>query len=91
MLYLGLVSTALAVYFWNKVFELLDATVASLLLFAQPVVGALLSAWLLGEPLGVQFFLGGALVLAGLLLVSVPNVSPHPNPLPAGEKGTRPK
>lgn len=72
VLFLGVVCTALAVYLWNKAFELLDATAASLLFFAQPVVGAALSAWLLREPLGVQFFLGGALILLGVLLVSLP-------------------
>jgi drug/metabolite transporter (DMT)-like permease len=72
VLFLGVVCTALAVYLWNKAFELLEATVASLLFFAQPVVGALLSAWLLKEPLGVQFFAGGALIALGVLLVSLP-------------------
>jgi len=71
VLYLGLVSTAVAVYLWNKAFELLDATAASLLFFAQPLVGALLSAWLLGEALGVQFFAGGALILLGVLWVTL--------------------
>ncbi|HLF03239.1 MAG TPA: DMT family transporter [Anaerolineales bacterium] len=70
-LFLGIVCTALAVYFWNKAFELLDATPASLLFFAQPVVGAALSAWLLKEPLGVQFFLGGGMIAVGVLVVSI--------------------
>jgi drug/metabolite transporter (DMT)-like permease len=72
VIFLGVVCTALAVYLWNKAFELLDATVASLLFFAQPVVGALLSAWLLREPLGLQFLAGGTLVVLGGLLVSLP-------------------
>lgn len=72
VLFLGIVSTAIAVYLWTKAFEILEASVASLLFFAQPVVGSVLSAWLLREPLGVQFFLGGALILAGVLLVSLP-------------------
>jgi drug/metabolite transporter (DMT)-like permease len=72
VLFLGIVSTAIAVYLWTKAFELLEASAASLLFFAQPIVGSLLSAWLLHEPLGVQFFLGGALILAGVLLVSLP-------------------
>ncbi|MBI3243854.1 MAG: DMT family transporter [Chloroflexi bacterium] len=71
-LFLGVVCTALAVYLWNKSFELLDTTVASLLFFAQPVVGAILSAWLLKEPLGAQFFAGGAMILLGVLLASLP-------------------
>lgn len=71
ILFLGIICTALAVYLWNKSFEILDATVASLLFFAQPIVGAILSAWLLHEALGLQFFLGGGLIAAGVLVVSV--------------------
>lgn len=72
ILFLGIVATAIAMYLWNKAFELLDATAAALMFFAQPVVGALLSAWLLGEVLGVKFFTGGGLILLGVLLVSFP-------------------
>ncbi len=68
ILFLGIVSTALAMYLWNRAFELLDATAAALMFFAQPVVGALLSAWLLGEVLGVKFFAGGGLILMGVLV-----------------------
>jgi len=71
ILFLGIVCTALAVYLWNKAFEILDATVASLLFFAQPIVGAILSAWLLHEALGLQFFIGGGLIAAGVLVVSL--------------------
>lgn len=71
ILFLGIICTALAVYLWNKAFEILDATVASLLFFAQPIVGAVLSAWLLKEPLGLQFFLGGGLILVAVLIISL--------------------
>lgn len=68
VLYLGLVSTALAMYLWNKSLELLEAGVVSLLFFAQPVVGVSLGAILLREPLGVHFLIGALLIGAGLLL-----------------------
>jgi drug/metabolite transporter (DMT)-like permease len=71
ILFLGIICTALAVYLWNKAFEILEATVASLLFFAQPIVGAVLSAWLLKEPLGLQFFLGGGLILVAVLVISL--------------------
>lgn len=71
VLYLGIASTALAMYLWNKSLALLDASVASLLFFAQPVVGALLGRVFLREPLGPAFYIGGALILAGVGLVSV--------------------
>ncbi len=68
ILYVGFGSTALALYLWNKSFELLDAATASLFFFAQPVVGALLSAILLLEPLRLPFFAGAALIGSGVLL-----------------------
>jgi drug/metabolite transporter (DMT)-like permease len=68
VLYLGVVSTALAMYLWNKSLSLLDAGLVSLLFFAQPVVGAGLGATLLGEELGFGFWLGAVLIAAGLLI-----------------------
>lgn len=70
VLYLGLVSTALAMYLWNRSLALLEAGVVSLLFFAQPVVGAGLGHLLLGEPLGRGFWLGGVLITLGLLLAA---------------------
>ncbi len=68
ILYIGIGSTAIAFFLWNKSFELLDAATASLFFFAQPVVGTLLSAIFLGEKLSWSFFVGGALILLGALL-----------------------
>jgi drug/metabolite transporter (DMT)-like permease len=48
----------------------LDAGVAALTFFAQPLVGAVLGAWLLGEQLTAMFLFGGALILLGLWLGS---------------------
>ncbi|MBI5715090.1 MAG: DMT family transporter [Chloroflexi bacterium] len=70
VLYLGVISTALAMFLWNKSFELLDASVASLMFFAQPVVGVALGAVLLGDTLGANFFIGGAMILLGVLIAS---------------------
>ncbi|MBX3066617.1 MAG: DMT family transporter [Anaerolineae bacterium] len=68
ILYLGLISTALALYWWNLSFALVPASTASLFFFAQPLVGVLLSAVLLGEPLTAQILIGGALIIGGVLL-----------------------
>jgi drug/metabolite transporter (DMT)-like permease len=68
--YLGIISTAIAAYFWNKAFELFEAGVASLTFFAQPLVGAGLGALLLGERLTPMFLLGGALILLCLWLAA---------------------
>jgi drug/metabolite transporter (DMT)-like permease len=70
VLYLGVISTALAMYLWNKSLSLLDAGVVSLLFFAQPVVGAGLGATLLGEELGLGFWLGAVLIAAGLVIAA---------------------
>ncbi|HEU5314786.1 MAG TPA: EamA family transporter [Chloroflexota bacterium] len=68
VLYLGVVSTAGAFYLWNKSIALLGPGLPAILFFAQPVVGGLLGALLLGERLGLSFFLGGALVGLAILL-----------------------
>jgi len=74
ILYVGVGSTALAFYLWNKSFELLDAATASLFFFAQPVVGTLLSAVFLHEPLGLAFFAGASLIGLGVLLAMAAGV-----------------
>ncbi|MFZ5808257.1 MAG: DMT family transporter [Chloroflexota bacterium] len=70
VLYLGIVSTALAMFLWNNAFATLDAGLASLTFFAQPIVGALLGAWLLGETLTPLFYAGGFLIGLGLWLAA---------------------
>ncbi|MBN1537071.1 MAG: DMT family transporter [Anaerolineales bacterium] len=70
ILYLGIISTALAMYLWNTAFATLEAGVASLTFFAQPVVGAGLGALLLGEKLTPLFILGGVLIGVGLWLAA---------------------
>lgn len=67
ILYVGIGSTAIAFFLWNKSFELLDAASASLFFFAQPVVGVLLSALFLNQQLHLSFFAGGGLILIGAL------------------------
>lgn len=70
VLFLGIVCTALAMFMWNNAFALLDAGRASLTFFAQPVVGSLLGWLLLHETISPLFLVGGALIAAGLILVS---------------------
>jgi len=67
ILFLGIISTALAMYLWNKAFAVLDAGVASLTFFAQPIVGTLLSVIFLSEKITPLFILGG--ILIGLALI----------------------
>ncbi|WP_369688610.1 DMT family transporter [Roseateles chitosanitabidus] len=48
------------------------ASPLGVLTFLTPLLGVLLGVWLLGERLQPTFLLGGALVLAGILMVSAP-------------------
>ena len=68
VLFIGIISTALAMYLWNSAFTILDAGVASLTFFAQPVVGTLLGWLFLGEIITPLFLAGGILIGIGILI-----------------------
>lgn len=68
LLFLGIVSTAIAMFLWNYAFATLPASVASLTFFAQPVVGTLLGWFFLGEIITPLFLLGGVLIGVGILI-----------------------
>ena len=70
LLFLGIISTALAMVLWNTAFAVLDASVASLTFFAQPVVGTLLGWFFLKETITSLFLLGGLLIAIGLIMAS---------------------
>jgi drug/metabolite transporter (DMT)-like permease len=70
VLFLGVISTALAMVLWNTAFAYLDASLASLTFFAQPVVGSLLGWLFLGETITPLFLLGGLLIGMGLIIAS---------------------
>ena len=71
ILFLGIISTAMAMFLWNYAFAELPAAVASLTFFAQPVVGTILGAVLLGERISVLFIVGGLLIGIGLIISSL--------------------
>jgi drug/metabolite transporter (DMT)-like permease len=70
ILFLGIISTAIAMFLWNYAFAKLPAAVASLTFFAQPVVGAILGALFLGEVITPLFLFGGLLIGIGLIIAS---------------------
>lgn len=70
ILFLGIIATALAMYLWNTAFALLDASLASLTFFAQPVVGTILGAIFLNEIITPLFLFGGLLIGIGLIIAS---------------------
>jgi drug/metabolite transporter (DMT)-like permease len=73
VLFLGVISTALAMILWNNAFAILPAGVASLTFFAQPVVGTLLGWLFLGEKITPLFLLGGVLIGIGILISTKEN------------------
>ena len=70
VLFLGIISTALAMVLWNTAFAYVDASLASLTFFAQPVVGTILGWLFLKETITPLFLLGGLLIGIGLLISS---------------------
>ena len=70
VLFLGIISTALAMFLWNYAFAELPAAIASLTFFAQPVVGTFLGWYFLGERISPLFILGGILIGVGLIISS---------------------
>lgn len=70
LVYVGVLSSAVAFFAWNKAIALIGAARAGVVYYLQPVCVALLSYALLGEELGL---LGGAcmaLILGGVALAS---------------------
>lgn len=70
LLFLGIISTAIAMFLWNYAFAELPANVASLTFFAQPVVGTLLGWFFLAETITPLFIAGGVLIGVGILIAT---------------------
>lgn len=66
ILYLGIISTAIAFVMWNKGLQLLQASQSGLFFFFQPLVGSLLGWLVLGEALHVSFVFGCLLIFIGV-------------------------
>ncbi|MGH7345075.1 MAG: DMT family transporter [Candidatus Rokuibacteriota bacterium] len=71
-LYLAVVITALGYVVWNWALARVPAPRAAIILNVQPIVGALLGAVLLGEPITLFTVLGGVLVVTGLAVAFGP-------------------
>jgi O-acetylserine/cysteine efflux transporter len=66
VLYLALLVTVAGIVIWLHALHELSAGVAAVLQYLQPLVGVAASWALFGEPLGVWFGIGTALVLLGI-------------------------
>ncbi len=73
LLFLGIVSTAIAMFLWNYAFAELPANIASLTFFAQPVVGTALGWFFLAEKITPLFIAGGLLIGIGILIATSEN------------------
>lgn len=70
LLYIGVLSSAVAFFAWNKAVSLIGAARAGVVYYLQPVCVALLSYALLGERLGLLGAGCMALILGGVALAS---------------------
>lgn len=69
LLYLGVVSTAGGFLLWNRGLQMLNASIGGIFFFFQPLVGAILGWLILGESIGISFWIGSILILAGVLFI----------------------
>ncbi|MFG2207614.1 DMT family transporter [Streptomyces sp. NPDC048638] len=68
LLYIGILSSAVAYFTWNKAIALVGATRAGVVYYLQPVCVALLSLAVLGEAVGVTQVACMAAIIAGVAL-----------------------
>lgn len=68
LLYVGVASSAVAFFAWNKAISLVGPTRAGVVYYLQPVCVALLSWALLGEAIGAWQVLSMTLILGGVML-----------------------
>ena len=81
VLILGLVCTALAFVLWNWGLERVPASRAGVYLNLEPLIGAFLGVFVLGEALMPGVILGGIFILGGALLVVLPQQKPDESDL----------
>lgn len=68
ILYLGIISTAVASWLWNRSFALVPASIASLFFFAQPLTGVILGNLFLGQAITPALLIGGGFIAIGLVI-----------------------
>jgi len=67
-LYLGVVVTVAGLFLWLTLLRTVPAQIAASVQYLQPAVGIAAAAAMFGDPLGLSFVAGVALVLGGLIL-----------------------
>jgi len=69
VLYMAAIATVVGYWLWFRALATVDASAAAPTLFIQPLLGALLAVWILGDVLTWATLLGGALIMGSLALV----------------------
>lgn len=69
VLYMALVATVAGYWLWFRGLAVVDGSAAAPTLFIQPLLGAALGIWLLGDHVSWATWTGGALISGSLLLV----------------------
>ncbi len=77
---LGLACTAASFFLWNYGLQHVEAARAGVYGNIEPVVGAAMGVWLLGEVLGPTALVGGVIVLLAAVLVTAGPPSREPAP-----------
>jgi len=70
LLYLGVISTAMAFVMWNKGLTMVSPSVSGLFFLLQPIIGTLLGWLLLGESI-TWCFVAGSIMIIGSVWVSI--------------------
>ncbi len=70
VIFLGAFSSALAYIFWFRALSVLPVAKVVVFQFIQPLAGAVIAYFLIGERFTVWLFVGGAMILAGVKLVN---------------------
>lgn len=68
--FLGVLCSGIAYIFWYDALREVSASQVGSLLYLEPLVAVVVAFFLLGEPLFLAAFLGGALILLGVWLVN---------------------
>ncbi len=77
LLWLGLLGSSLASFFYFNLLHSVGPTRASTVTYVPPLVGLLLGAIFLGESLGWETLIGGALIVIGIMLVNMQRSTPE--------------
>jgi|GEM_PF-546757 len=68
LLWIGPFGTALSYFIWLRLLEHVSVSNLALTLFVQPLAGAALGIWILGETLTISRIVGGVLLLVSFLI-----------------------